>query len=73
MSRADAKASISLDEYQESMKDVFTCSVLPSTIDESPMAYKPAAAIIKLVADTVDILDIARPVYNFKARSISGK
>lgn len=73
MSRADAKASISLDEYQESMKDVFTCSVLPSTIDESPMAYKPAAAIIELVADTVDILDIARPVYNFKARSISGK
>ena len=73
MSRAEAKASISLEEYQESMKDIFTLSVLPSTIDESPMAYKPAAAIIDIVSDTVEILDVARPVYNFKARSISGK
>ena len=73
MSRAEAKASISLEEYQDSMKDIFTLSVLPSTIDESPMAYKPAAAIIDLVSDTVEILDVAKPVYNFKARSLSGK
>ena len=73
MSRAEAKASISLEEYQESMKDIFTLSVLPSTIDESPMAYKPASAIIDTVSDTVEILDLAKPVYNFKARSISGK
>lgn len=49
------------------MKDVWTTSVGESTIDESPMAYKPMEEIIKYIKDTVEIIDIIKPLYNFKA------
>ena len=67
MSRGAAKANINLDDYKESMKDIWTTSVNEATIDESPMAYKPMDSIIENIADTVDIVDIIKPVYNFKA------
>lgn len=51
----------------ETMKDVWTTSVGESTIDESPMAYKPMEEIIKYIKDTVEIIDIIKPLYNFKA------
>lgn len=31
------------------------------------MAYKPMESIIENIGDTVDIVDIIKPVYNFKA------
>lgn len=49
------------------MKDIFTTSVNRSTIDESPMAYKPMEEIIANIADTVEVVKIIKPVYNFKA------
>ena len=49
------------------MKDVYTTSVLESTIDEAPMAYKDAEGIIENIEETVEILQIVKPVYNFKA------
>ncbi len=67
LGRKEAKEKLSLSEYQETMKGIFTTSVNPNTIDEAPMAYKPAQEIIGLVQDTVDIIDIYKPVYNFKA------
>lgn len=36
-------------------------------IDEAPMVYKPMDEIIENIKDTVDILEIIKPVYNFKA------
>lgn len=73
MSRSEAKATLSLEEYSENMRGIATWSVLSSTIDESPMAYKPIDQILPHIAETVEILDIIKPLYNFKARSISGK
>lgn len=67
MSRSQAKENISLEDFQKSMKGIYTTSVNTSTIDESPMAYKPMEEIIEQVKDTVDIVDIIKPVYNFKA------
>ena len=46
---------------------IYTTSVGQSTIDESPMVYKPMEEIVKNIADTVEILSIIKPVYNFKA------
>jgi len=51
------------------MKDIYTTSVLESTIDEAPMAYKDAEGIVDNIEDTVEILRIVKPVYNFKASS----
>ena len=67
MSRSKAKENVSLEEYQESMKGIYTTSVSQSTIDESPMVYKPMDEILEHIKDTVDIVKIIKPVYNFKA------
>ena len=67
MSRGEARANVDMDEYKDAMKDIWTTSVCEATIDESPMAYKPMESIIENVKDTVDIIKIIKPVYNFKA------
>lgn len=67
MKRADAKVSISLDDYKEAMKGIFTTSVNESTLDESPMAYRGIDDILDAVDPTVEVVDIVLPVYNFKA------
>lgn len=67
MSRSKAKELVSLEEYEDSMKGIFTTSVSRSTIDESPMAYKTMEEIIANIADTVEVVNIIKPVYNFKA------
>jgi tRNA-splicing ligase RtcB len=67
MSRSKAKEKVTLEEFQDSMTGIYTTSVNNSTIDESPMAYKPMDEIIGNIHDAVDILDIIKPTYNFKA------
>ena len=67
MSRTAAKNSLSLDEYQDAMQGIYTTSVNASTLDEAPMAYKSLEDIIDVIRDSVDIIDIMKPVYNFKA------
>ena len=66
-SRSKANENISLDEFKKSMEGIWTTSVNSSTIDESPMAYKPVEDIINNIDDTVSIQTIIKPVYNFKA------
>lgn len=67
MSRNEAKRIFSLSEYKKSMEGIYTTSVSKSTLDEIPMAYKPMHEIIDKIQDTVEILSIIKPVYNFKA------
>jgi len=67
MSRTGANKAITLKEFKESMKGVYTTSVNENTIDESPMAYKDSKEIESLIKDTVEIKKHVKPVYNFKA------
>ena len=67
MSRTKAKDSLSLDEYKETMKGIYTTSVNESTLDEAPMAYKSLEDIIDVIRDSVDIIEVMKPVFNFKA------
>lgn len=69
MSRAKAKETLCMEAYQAAMEGVYTTSVNESTIDEAPMAYKSLSDIVDVIRDSVDILDIMKPVYNFKASS----
>lgn len=69
LSRSDAKNSISMADYKKSMEGIYTTSVNSSTIDESPMAYKNPDEIIKAIEETAEIIDIIKPVYNFKSGS----
>jgi RNA-splicing ligase RtcB len=67
MSRGTAKQRIGLEEFQNAMKGIWSTSVRESTLDESPMAYKPAQEIIDNVQEAVTIVQHIKPVYNFKA------
>lgn len=67
MSRSKAKETVSLEEFEQSMQGIYTTSVNQSTIDESPMAYKPIEEIVANIQDTVEIMKIIKPIYNFKA------
>lgn len=68
MSRKKAKEAISMAEFEKSMSDVYSTSVCESTLDEAPQAYKPMQSIIDAIHDTVDIVKIIKPIYNFKAK-----
>lgn len=68
MSRNKAKEIFSLDDFKESMKDIYSTSICESTLDESPFAYKPIQEILDNVKETVDIVKIIKPIYNFKAK-----
>jgi len=67
MSRTKAKEIIDLDEYTNTMTDVYSSSVSKSTLDEAPQAYKTMEEIKTTITDTVEVLDVIKSVYNFKA------
>lgn len=67
MSRSEAKESFTVSEYKKQMKGIYTTSVNSGTLDECPMAYKSIEDIVNNIGDTVEINDIIKPIYNFKA------
>ena len=67
LSRRDAKEQITIEEFKSSMKDIYSTSVCNSTLDEAPQAYKPIEEIIDNIGDSVEILEIVKPIYNFKS------
>lgn len=67
LSRTEAKEKLDLKEFKKSMEDVYSTSVHRGTLDESPSAYKPIEDIMKSIGDTVEIIDVIKPIYNFKA------
>lgn len=67
LSRGQARKVISMEDYQASMEGIASSSVCEETLDEAPMAYKPAQEIIDLVADTLELVAVVKPIYNFKA------
>lgn len=69
MSRHKAKETFKLEEFKESMKNVYTTSVVEETIDEAPFVYKPMQEIIDNIQDTVEIQKVIKPIYNFKAKN----
>ncbi len=67
--RSEVKELVSVEEYKQAMQGIYSTTVNESTLDESPMAYKDAEEIKRLIAPTVRILNIVKPIYNFKAGS----
>jgi len=67
MSRSQAKQSFTVSEFKKQMQGIYTTSVSSQTIDECPMVYKPMEEIIQNISDTVEVNEVIRPIYNFKA------
>lgn len=68
MSRAKARETLNISDFEDTMKDIYSTSISESTIDEAPFAYKPMQEIIDNIQDTVDIVKVIKPIYNFKAQ-----
>lgn len=66
-SRGEAKKRFTLEQYQKEMEGVYTTSVTEKTLDESPMAYKTLENILQVIEQTVDVIEVIKPIYNFKA------
>jgi RNA-splicing ligase RtcB len=67
MSRTEAKENLDLDEYRREMAGIYTTSVNEKTLDEAPMAYKSLSDIIDVISESVDVIEVLKPIYNFKA------
>jgi RNA-splicing ligase RtcB len=67
ISRGKAQKTLSLEEYKKSMEGIYSTTVNKNTLDEAPMAYKPIESILKNIKGTVDVIEIIKPIYNFKA------
>lgn len=67
MSRSKAKNDLSMDDYKDQMRNVYTTSVVESTLDEAPGAYKSSDNILNNITDTVDLIHHIKPIYNYKA------
>lgn len=71
MSRSAAKRELNMEDFRRTMDGIYSTTVDESTIDEAPFAYKDSGSIIENVEETVEILEIIRPVYNFKASDLN--
>lgn len=67
LSRKNARSMLSMAEYKSAMQGIYTTCVATSTLDESPMAYKAQEDIIGAIRESVDVIDVIKPIYNFKA------
>lgn len=71
LSRSKAKSTLDVEYFVEDMKQagVYTTTADITTIDESPSAYKDMSVILENIKDTVDVVEMIKPIYNFKAGS----
>ena len=67
MSRNAARAKLDIAEYRREMQGIYTTSVNEATIDEAPMAYKSLSDIMDVIAESVEVIEVLKPIYNFKA------
>ncbi len=67
MSRGNARKTLSMEEYKKEMEGIYTTSVNEDTLDEAPMAYKSLHDIIDVIAESVEVIEVLKPIYNFKA------
>lgn len=69
MGRGEAKRSLKMEDFKESMDGIWSSCVSTDTLDESPMCYKDPETIKSYIKETLDIKLTMKPVYNFKAGS----
>ena len=69
MSRSAAKKNIDVNDFKETMKNVFSTSVGVGTLDEAPQAYKDTDTIKEIMKDTCNVLYTVKPVINIKAKN----
>ena len=69
LKREDVKNQYTVSEFKKEMKGIYSSCVGAETLDEAPFAYRSVTEIAAQIEDTVEVTDILKPVYNFKAGS----
>lgn len=67
-SREQVLNSHTVSEYKKEMKGIYSSVICKETLDEAPFAYRDLENIKSQIEDTVEIKEILKPVYNFKAK-----
>ena len=69
LKREDVKNQYTVSEFKKEMKGIYSSCVGADTLDEAPFAYRSIGNIVGQIRDTVEVTEILKPVYNFKAGS----
>jgi len=67
MSRMQARKTVCFESFKNSMAGIYSTSINRKTIDEAPCVYKPINEILDNVNDTIEVLKVIKPLYNYKA------
>lgn len=69
LKREDVKNKYTVSDFKREMKGIYSSCIGADTLDEAPFAYRSINEIAEQIRDTVEITDILKPVYNYKAGS----
>lgn len=69
LKREDVKSRYTVSDFKKEMKGIYSSCVGADTLDEAPFAYRSLAEIAEQIGDTVQITEVLKPVYNYKAGS----
>lgn len=72
-SRSQAKQSFTVSEFKKQMVGIYSSTINSATLDECPMAYKSMNDIVDNIGDTADIIEVIKPIYNYKAGEENGR
>ena len=67
MGRKEARYKLKLEDFEKSMEGIWSSTVCQDTLDEAPMAYKDMSEIIANIEPTAEVVNIIKPIFNFKA------
>ena len=68
--RSQVQNNYTVSSFKKDMKGIYCTSICAETLDEAPVAYRGIDEILSAVADTVEVKEIVKPVYNFKAVAV---
>jgi RNA-splicing ligase RtcB len=66
LKRSEVSNHYTVSSFKKAMKDVYSSTISKDTLDECPMAYRDIEYLKDNLKDVLSIVDIWKPVYNFK-------
>lgn len=65
--RTEVQNGYAVSAFKKDMKGIYSTSIGADTLDEAPVAYRGIDEILSAIGDTVDVKEVLKPVYSFKA------
>lgn len=65
--RSEVKQHYTVSAFKNEMRGIYCSCIGADTLDEAPFAYRDMEKLLGDIKDSVEVTDILKPVYNFKA------